>query len=81
MFFFKDIGANLTGTVRIYSFILSEFFLDPVYQGIYHSKLVHPPDLDAVLQRSYDIGVKKVDMSTLLSNNCCVDNSDWWLFI
>ena len=41
-------------------------FLDPVYQGIYHSKLAHPPDLDAVLQRSYDIGVKKVDMSTLL---------------
>ena len=31
-----------------------------MYQGVYHGKSVHPPDLDAVLQRSYDGGLSKV---------------------
>ena len=35
-------------------------FTDPMYQGIYHGKSYHPPDLDAVLQRSYESDVQKV---------------------
>jgi TatD DNase family protein len=44
---FIDIGSNL---------------LDEMYQGNYHGadKSYHPPDLDAVLQRSWNAGVKKI---------------------
>ena len=34
--------------------------IDPMYQGIYHGKSYHPPDLDDVLKRSHDSGVTKV---------------------
>ena len=34
-----DIGANL---------------LDPMFQGIYHGKQAHSPDMDLVLQRAFD---------------------------
>ena len=40
-----DAGANL---------------LDSMYQGTYHSKQRHEPDLDLVLQRAYDKGVHKI---------------------
>ncbi|XP_065897209.1 deoxyribonuclease TATDN1-like [Dysidea avara] len=40
-----DIGANLT---------------DPMFNGVYHGKQVHPGDLDAVLQRAFDTGVDKI---------------------
>ena len=40
-----DAGANL---------------LDSMYQGTYHSKERHEPDLDIVLQRAYDKGVHKI---------------------
>eukprot|EP00892_Ulva_mutabilis_P006224 jgi/Ulvmu1/3974/UM182_0002.1 len=40
-----DIGANL---------------LDTMYQGEYHGKQHHEPDLDAVLQRAWDAGVAKI---------------------
>lgn len=40
-----DAGANL---------------LDSMYQGTYHSKPRHEPDLDIVLQRAYDKGVHKI---------------------
>ncbi|KAL7481429.1 hypothetical protein ACHAW6_007106 [Cyclotella cf. meneghiniana] len=40
-----DAGANL---------------LDPMYQGSYHGKPRHEPDLDLVLQRSYDYGVRSI---------------------
>jgi len=40
-----DAGANL---------------LDSMYQGTYHSKERHEPDLDIVLQRAYDKGVTKI---------------------
>jgi len=40
-----DAGANL---------------LDSMYQGKYHSKQRHEPDLDIVLQRAYDKGVSKI---------------------
>ena len=44
---FIDIGANL---------------LDDMFTGNYHGsdKSYHPPDLDAVLQRSWDAGVQKI---------------------
>eukprot|EP00804_Cyclotella_cryptica_P021740 CCRYP_012900-RA/>CCRYP_012900-RA protein AED:0.25 eAED:0.25 QI:0/-1/0/1/-1/1/1/0/350 len=40
-----DAGANL---------------LDPMYQGSYHGKTRHDPDLDLVLQRAYDNGVRSI---------------------
>ena len=40
-----DIGANL---------------LDGMYQGDYHGKNYHEPDLDDVLERSWDAGVEKI---------------------
>ena len=40
-----DIGANLT---------------DGMFQGRYHGKQHHEPDLDAVLQRSWAAGVEKI---------------------
>jgi len=44
---FIDIGANL---------------LDLMFKGNYHGsdKSIHPPDLDNVLQRSFDAGVEKI---------------------
>jgi TatD DNase family protein len=42
---FIDIGANL---------------LDLMFKGNYHDKSIHPPDLDSVLQRSFDAGVEKI---------------------
>eukprot|EP00054_Salpingoeca_dolichothecata_P015208 m.87052 g.87052 ORF g.87052 m.87052 type:complete len:312 (+) comp21379_c0_seq1:62-997(+) len=42
---FIDIGANLT---------------DSMYQGVYHGKTKHPPDLEAVLSRSFDAGLNKI---------------------
>eukprot|EP00040_Diaphanoeca_grandis_P007597 m.41552 g.41552 ORF g.41552 m.41552 type:complete len:392 (+) comp18852_c0_seq1:84-1259(+) len=42
---FVDIGANLT---------------DPRYQGVYRDKVVHAPDFDAVLQRSWNVGLEKI---------------------
>ena len=41
---FVDIGANL---------------LDGMFQGDYRGKLVHPPDIDAVLSRAADAGVER----------------------
>lgn len=43
--FVTDIGANLT---------------DPVYQGIYHGLQKHQPDLDKVLERSWNNNVSKI---------------------
>lgn len=40
-----DIGANLT---------------DGMFQGIYRSKQVHPPDLGAVLARAKSAGVERI---------------------
>ena len=40
-----DIGANLT---------------DDMFEGSYHGKKQHQPDLDLVLQRAYERGVRKV---------------------
>lgn len=40
-----DIGANLT---------------DPAYQGIYHGFQKHQPDLDKVLERSWDNNISKI---------------------
>ena len=40
-----DIGANLT---------------DPMYQGVYHERTYHAPDLDAVLQRAWQAGLKSI---------------------
>jgi len=40
-----DIGANLT---------------DPMYQGIYHGSQKHPPDLDKVLERSWNNNLSKI---------------------
>lgn len=45
-------------------FIFFTFFTDPMYQGIYHGKSCHPPDLDNVLKRSYEGGVDKVYIYT-----------------
>ncbi|KAI4504188.1 hypothetical protein M0802_000659 [Mischocyttarus mexicanus] len=42
---FIDIGANLT---------------DPMYQGIYHGSQKHLPDLDKVLQRSWDNNLSRI---------------------
>ncbi|KAL7507029.1 hypothetical protein ACHAXN_004247 [Cyclotella atomus] len=42
---YVDAGANL---------------LDSMYQGIYHGKTRHEPDLDLVLQRSYDSGIRSI---------------------
>lgn len=42
---FIDIGANLT---------------DTMYQGSYHGKDKHEPDLDIVLQRSWNAGIDKM---------------------
>ncbi|XP_074642184.1 deoxyribonuclease TATDN1-like [Tubulanus polymorphus] len=42
---FIDIGVNLT---------------DPVFRGVYHGKKKHEDDLEHVLQRSIDIGMKKM---------------------
>ncbi|XP_051174819.1 deoxyribonuclease TATDN1 [Leptopilina boulardi] len=42
---FIDIGANLT---------------DPMYQGIYHESQKHQPDLDKVLERSWDNNLSKI---------------------
>jgi TatD DNase family protein len=43
--YYVDAGANL---------------LDPMYQGSYRSRTHHEPDLDVVLRRAYDAGVRKV---------------------
>lgn len=40
-----DIGANLT---------------DPMYQGIYHGSQKHLPDLDKVLERSWNNNISKI---------------------
>ncbi len=40
-----DIGANLT---------------DTMYQGVYGGKQYHPPDLDAVLNRAWAVGVERI---------------------
>ncbi|KAF6016805.1 TATDN1 [Bugula neritina] len=42
---FIDIGANLT---------------DGMYQGVYHGKSKHQPDLEDVLKRSFDAGLQKM---------------------
>ncbi|XP_071860263.1 deoxyribonuclease TATDN1 [Bombus fervidus] len=42
---FIDIGANLT---------------DPMYQGIYHGSQKHLPDLDKVLERSWNNNISKI---------------------
>ncbi|KAF3425317.1 hypothetical protein E2986_06232 [Frieseomelitta varia] len=42
---FIDIGANLT---------------DPMYQGIYHGSQKHLPDLDKVLERSWNNDISKI---------------------
>lgn len=42
---FIDIGANLT---------------DPMFQGIYNGSQKHPEDLDHVLERAWNIGMKKI---------------------
>ncbi|KAL7291090.1 hypothetical protein TKK_0015219 [Trichogramma kaykai] len=42
---FIDIGANLT---------------DPMYQGIYNGSQKHPPDLDKVLERSWNNNLSKI---------------------
>jgi TatD DNase family protein len=42
---YVDAGANL---------------LDSMYQGMYHGKPRHEPDLDLVLQRSYDSGIRQI---------------------
>ncbi|KAK0088176.1 hypothetical protein PV325_012843 [Microctonus aethiopoides] len=42
---FIDIGANL---------------LDPMYQGIYHGSQKHQPDLDGVLQRSWENNLSRI---------------------
>ena len=36
-------------------------YTDPMYQGVYHGKDYHSPDLDSVLKRSYEAGVEKVE--------------------
>ena len=41
----SDIGANLT---------------DPMYSGLYHGSQKHPADLDAVLERAWSHGMKKM---------------------
>ena len=40
-----DIGSNLT---------------DEMYSGMYNESKKHEPDLDKVLQRSWDVGVEKI---------------------
>lgn len=40
-----DIGANLT---------------DPMYQGIYYGSQKHQPDLDKVLERSWDNNLSRI---------------------
>lgn len=42
---FSDIGANLT---------------DPMYQGIYNGIQKHQPDLDNVLERSWNNNLSKI---------------------
>ena len=42
---FTDIGANL---------------LDPMYQGIYHGTQKHQPDLDTVLERSWENNLSRI---------------------
>jgi TatD DNase family protein len=42
---FSDIGANLT---------------DPMYQGIYNGLQKHQPDLDKVLERSWNNNLSKI---------------------
>ncbi|XP_076763485.1 deoxyribonuclease TATDN1 [Xylocopa sonorina] len=42
---FIDIGANLT---------------DPMYQGVYHGSQKHQPDLDKVLERSWNNNLSKI---------------------
>lgn len=42
---FIDIGANLT---------------DPMYQGVYHGSQKHLPDLDKVLERSWNNNISKI---------------------
>ena len=43
---FIDIGANL---------------LDPMYDGVYNEgKSYHPPDLDSVLARAWNSGLRKI---------------------
>lgn len=44
-FAFLDIGANL---------------LDPMFQGLYRGKMKHPADLDAVLDRAGEAGVRRI---------------------
>ena len=45
MSYFLDIGVNLT---------------DTMYQGEYHGKTKHQPDLDKVLERSWQNGLEKM---------------------
>jgi TatD DNase family protein len=40
-----DAGANL---------------LDDMYNGIYHTKQYHKPDIDVVLHRAFEQGVRKI---------------------
>ncbi|KAF7488151.1 Putative deoxyribonuclease TATDN1 [Sarcoptes scabiei] len=51
---FIDIGANLT---------------DLMFQGIYHGKQVHPPDIESVLERSIKIGIEKI----MITGGCLED--------
>ena len=64
-----DAGANL---------------LDSMYQGTYHSKQRHEPDLDIVLQRAYDKGVHMIvslagtikESEELMELICNLDSND-----
>lgn len=42
---YADIAVNLT---------------DPMFQGVYHGKKRHAPDLDAVVRRAKDSGVERI---------------------
>lgn len=45
IYFVLDIGANLT---------------DAMYKGIYHGSKKHEDDLEAVLERAWNIGMQKI---------------------
>jgi TatD DNase family protein len=45
LFYVLDIGANLT---------------DAMYKGIYHRSKKHEDDLEAVLERAWNIGMQKI---------------------